>query len=108
MAKPENIDYFRVQKDQRKLYVEYLKNMIDLSNASVLKDEAGSWLKEDIDEIVLNLKKVDFVDSMGLGILISIHKRVAEKNAKLTIKNPTENLKRLLNITGLNKVFFIE
>jgi len=108
MTEEKGKELFRVQKNQKRIYVECLRNMIDISNAAQFKDEAGKWLKEDIVEIVMDVKKVDFVDSMGLGMLISIHKRVSEKNARMILKNPSENFKRLLSITGLNKVFFFE
>ena len=56
---------------------------------------------------VLNLEGVDYIDSSGLGQLITIWSSVRNKGGHMTVLNPTKRVQRLFEITRLNKVFEI-
>ena len=54
---------------------------------------------------VLNLEKVDYIDSSGLGQLIAIWTSVRTKNGNLILLHPTVHVRRLLTTTRLQVVF---
>ena len=57
-------------------------------------------------DIIIDATKLDFIDSTGLGSLISIYNKVREKNT-ITINNLKPNVEKIFIITELNKVFII-
>ena len=54
---------------------------------------------------VLNLSGVDYIDSSGLGQLISIWSSIRNKNGYMTILKPNKRVQRLFEITRLNTIF---
>ena len=60
------------------------------------------------DEIVLiDLEKVEFMDSSGLSALIMAFKHVRAAGAKLHLCSPTDQVKVLLELTSMDQLFSI-
>jgi anti-sigma B factor antagonist len=72
-----------------------------------LRDRVKEWLKEGHRAFVLNLADVPYVDSFGLGQLITILNSIRSKGGQLILLRPTDHLRTLLQITKLDTVFKI-
>jgi len=72
-----------------------------------LRDLMNRLLTDGSHHFVLNLTGVDYIDSSGLGQLISIWTSIRNKNGHMTILNPAKRVQRLFEITRLNTVFEI-
>ena len=72
-----------------------------------LRDLMNGLLNESNRHFVLNLARVDYIDSSGLGQLISIWTSIRNKSGHMTILQPTKRVQRLFDITRLNTVFEI-
>jgi anti-sigma B factor antagonist len=72
-----------------------------------LRDLMNGLLADNKRNFVLNLTAVDYIDSSGLGQLISIWTSIRSKGGHLTVLNPTKRVQRLLEITRLDTVFEI-
>jgi anti-sigma B factor antagonist len=59
-------------------------------------------------DLVLDIKKLSFIDSTGLSVFVSQHKNLSAKGRKLVIYAPTAMARRLFQITGLEEVLTIE
>jgi anti-sigma B factor antagonist len=55
--------------------------------------------------VVLDLTQVDYIDSSGLGALVSVYMHARRANCDLEIANPKQRLKDLFSRSGLAKVF---
>ncbi|GAA0452617.1 STAS domain-containing protein [Alkalibacillus silvisoli] len=84
-----------------------LSGEIDAYTAPQLKEELLA-LVEEKREVEVDLLKVNYMDSTGLGVFISALKLSKEKEHHLKLINLQENVYRLFNITGLNDVINIE
>jgi anti-sigma B factor antagonist len=80
---------------------------IDLFSAPQLKERIAQLVYEGNERLVINLEKVDFMDSTGLGVLLGAQKRVREREGSLAIVCPPGPVHRVLTLTGLHKVFSI-
>jgi anti-sigma B factor antagonist len=80
---------------------------IDIMSSEELKKEIKILIDEKKD-IIINGEKIEYMDSTGLGVLISLLKKTKENDNKIVIKNLKPNIYKLFNITGLTKVFEIE
>jgi anti-sigma B factor antagonist len=56
---------------------------------------------------VLNLARLNYIDSSGLGQLISIWTTIRSKDGHIVLLNPNVRVQRLFEITKLNSVFEI-
>ncbi len=57
--------------------------------------------------IIVNLTAVDYLDSTALGVLIGGLKRLRERDGILDLICPNPRIKRIFEITGLDKIFDI-
>ena len=72
-----------------------------------LRDLINGLLSEGKRYLVLNIANVHYIDSSGLGQLISIWTSIRNREGHMTILNPVKRVQRLLEITRLNAVFEI-
>ena len=59
------------------------------------------------NRLILNFTNVRFMTSAVLGLLVRIHKKVAEHGGNMQLSNLDANLRRVFEITQLTKVFDI-
>jgi len=73
----------------------------------ILREEVNKLLESDRKSILLNLDKITYMDSAGIGELVACYKRAAEAGAKLKLLNPSGRVSDLLSLTKLQQVFEI-
>lgn len=64
-------------------------------------------LEEGITCMLLNLKEVQFLDSCGIGTLITIRNRLIKAKGSIALCNISERVQKVLDIAALHKVFDI-
>lgn len=77
---------------------------VELHSASQLRDELIHASESENPCVVVDLSRVTFIDSTGLGVLVGALKRVRERGA-LSLVCPQRAVKRVFEITGLTQVF---
>lgn len=71
-------------------------------------EELGSLVGEHKPiSLLLNFKNVEHLSSAALGMLITLHKRIAESNGQLKLSDINPQIYEVFKITRLNKVFDI-
>jgi len=71
----------------------------------VLRDRVVDLLDKGSHQIVLNLEKVTYMDSAGIGELVACYKRAKEKGGNVKLLNPSGKVLDLLTLTKLEEVF---
>ena len=74
-------------------------------DASLLHDKLYECIEQDKKQIVVDLSQVDWMNSTGLGILISSYTTLRNHEGMLKLANVTDKIKSLLTITKLVTVF---
>lgn len=74
-------------------------------DASLLHDKLYEYIKQDKKKVIIDLGKVDWMNSTGLGILISGYTTLKNHNGQLRLVNVTSKIESLLTITKLVTVF---
>jgi anti-sigma B factor antagonist len=72
-----------------------------------LHDHIKELLEEGHREFVLNLVDVPYIDSFGLGQLITIWTSIGSRGGKLILLRPSDHVQKLFQITKLNSIFHI-
>jgi anti-sigma B factor antagonist len=57
--------------------------------------------------VVVDLARVDFLDSTGLGVLVGARRRLENSGGSLSLVCPHERLLKIFRITGLDSIFDI-
>ncbi|MGA2414222.1 MAG: STAS domain-containing protein [Candidatus Sulfotelmatobacter sp.] len=89
--------------------------IVDLSGRITLGDETGA-LRDTVrklisagkKKIILNLAQVDYIDSSGVGELVSSFTAVRNAGGELKLLNLTKKVHDILNVTKLYTVFDVK
>ena len=73
----------------------------------VVRKTVLDLLKDDQKKIILNLADVNYIDSSGIGELVSTYTTVTNSGGKLILLNLTKKIRELLAITKLLTVFHV-
>ena len=79
-----------------------LAGEVDVSTVGKLYEELAELARANVCHIALNVAEVSFIDSTGLSLLVTEHKRAESMNGELIIFSPSHQLRRLLEITRLD------
>ena len=60
------------------------------------------------DEVVLDLSKVCFMDSSGLGLILGRYAKAMELGIAFKVANPTPEIRRILDLAGTERLMKIE
>jgi len=85
-----------------------LSGELDMSNSVAFKNEVINDLisKEKVN-LALDFAKLDYIDSSGLGVVVSLHKRSKLNGGRLAIFGLNETLERLFKLTSLDRALNI-
>lgn len=86
----------------------HLGGEIDIYNAPELKQHLNELIQKVQGNILIDCRDLNYVDSTGLGVLISVLKKVKEYDGDIKIKNLKPYIHKIFTITGLDKIFSVE
>ena len=81
---------------------------LDAYSAPSLEEEASRLLAAGVSDLVLDLSGTKFLDSSGLRAILTAQRRLADRDGQLSLRAPSESVRRLLDITGLVDHFAVE
>ena len=87
-----------------KIGIVNISGRLDASNSTELKESFRSYLADTVN-FVLDCSELEFVDSTGLGAIISILKSSTEKKGDVLIANLQQKPAMLFKITRAYKIF---
>jgi anti-sigma B factor antagonist len=82
-----------------------LEGEIDIYTAPEFRDALLQAIDEGARRVVVDVSKVTFMDSTGLGVFVSGEKRIRPQGGLLLIVCQDETIMRIFQITGLADVF---
>jgi anti-sigma B factor antagonist len=74
---------------------------IDSTSAPVLREHLDALLDSDVREVTVDLGRVTFLDSAGLCVLATAHRRAVRQDVRLRVLASSRAVIRPLQITGL-------
>lgn len=80
---------------------------IDVYTAPKLRDKITELVNAGNHTLLIDLEKVDFLDSTGLGVLVGGLKKVRAQQGSMELICNQDRLLKIFRITGLAKVFTI-
>jgi anti-sigma B factor antagonist len=81
---------------------------VDIYTSPEFKNKVIEIIETKEVNILINAEELEYIDSTGLGVLMSILKKIKENELNIKIINLKPNIYKLFDITGLNKVFNIQ
>jgi len=84
-----------------------IEGEIDINTAPQFKKAFDRVIKDKKEKIVINMAKVEYIDSSGLATLVELLKNFRKISAKLKLTNLSSKVMSLFEITKLEKLFDI-
>lgn len=82
------------------------KNFV-VDEVAEFRIKTNSLIDEGSRNFIFNFSNCTFIDSTGLGALVSIYKKCAEKGGSIKLKALNSEVEKLFKLTRLDKVFEI-
>jgi anti-sigma B factor antagonist len=100
---------FSVESEQvgEATHVISLAGEVDLYTAPELKQELLEAIGNDAKNVVVDFTNTTFIDSTTLGVLVGGVKRLRPNGGTLSIVCSDQNITKIFEITGLDRVFTI-
>jgi anti-sigma B factor antagonist len=87
--------------------IELKGNLIGGDNAQLFRDKIYDLIKQNKQNIIVDMSDVKFVNSSGIGILISGFTTVKNAGGDLKLASISDKVQGVLGITKLNQIFSI-
>lgn len=98
---------YEIEKTGDRLNLE-LAGDLDIYSSDNLKKDLLEELDESVKILDIQAKDLEYIDSNGLGILMSIYNAMGAQEKNVKISGLKTNLKKIFLITDLDKVFDLE
>ena len=82
-----------------------LEGSMYVEDSASVREQLSDLLVEGITDLTIDLSGLEYVDSSGLGVLISIHKKCLQKGGKMVIRGLRGMVEELFKLTRLDLVF---
>lgn len=96
----------QAEQDGTDLIIRVQGDRIDAAGAVPFKDQILQLAEGGMGRVVLDLSRVDFLDSSGLGALVAIRRMLGAR--ALDLMSPTPPVMRVLRLTRMDMVFCIQ
>jgi anti-sigma B factor antagonist len=92
--------------DERSAVVA-LAGELDLYSADAFRDALEDALEDGATRLIIDLGEVDFIDSVALGVLANAMKRLRAAGGGLGVVSGNQQIVRVFEITGLDRLVVI-
>lgn len=103
-----SLDIKKIFNNDSEIWDVSISGDVDITSSLDLKENLNSILDKKDKSIRINCENLSYIDSTGLGVLISILKRVKSSGNDIEILEAKPNISKLFKITGLDKIFIIK
>ena len=97
---------FSVRKQTDVTMIE-VKGQLIVGNRQELKQRMLDELEAGARKFLIDFDGTAYIDSSGLGVLVSLSKKIREQGGELRLANLNEDLRTLFELTKLDTLFHI-
>ena len=84
-----------------------VEGQLIVGNRQELKQKVLEQLESGDRKFVIDFANTGYIDSSGLGVLVSLSKKIREQGGELRLSNLNEDLRTLFELTKLDTLFRI-
>lgn len=101
-----NVEYMVLKQQDDVVVVEFQRKRIDAAFAVKFRDDIQALISQGNKKIVFNLELVEFIDSSGLGALVSVMKSLGG-NQNMALCQVKDAVLTVFKLTRMDKIFVI-
>lgn len=94
----------KIEMTDKNMFV-YLEGEIDHHSAKGMRAEIDKKIEEEMPlAVILDFSSVSFMDSSGIGLVMGRYKIINASGGKITIANAPKPIKKVMQLSGLDKI----
>lgn len=93
------------QSQQNEVELFELDGELDFHSSPELREKFQEVLQKQATKVVVNLKKVSYIDSSGLATFVEVLQKMKKANGKLVLTELAAPVRSVFEISKLDKVF---
>jgi len=98
---------FTLKKDPHGVVIVGVDGQLIVGNRQELKQKVLDALEGGAKKFVIDFTATGYIDSSGLGVLVSLSKKIREQGGDLRLAGLNEDLQTLFELTKLDTLFSI-
>lgn len=96
---------FKEEVSEEVLLLTFEGDLIGGEDTQIVLDKVQEHINNGTIRCIIDIAEVRFINSSGIGFLITILTKFRNKEGELVVIHPSEQVKKLLIITKLNAIF---
>ena len=98
---------FSLRKERNGVVVVSVDGQLIVGNRQELKQKILEALEAGDRKFLIDFTRTGYIDSSGLGVLVSLSKKIREQGGELRLAGLNEDLQTLFELTKLDTLFSI-
>lgn len=98
------MQFEELNEELRVIFSEQIDTVISLKIRPLIMGKIETIQKD----VVFDLERVSYIDSGGINILMSSHRKLKDRGFKLRIVNVSESVMKIIRLGNLEKILQIE
>lgn len=98
---------FTVRKNGKDVVVVDVEGQLIVGNRQELKQKILEALEAGDRKFLIDFTRTGYIDSSGLGVLVSLSKKIRDEGGDLRLAGLNEDLRTLFELTKLDTLFAI-
>lgn len=94
-------------KKQGEVIVVDVDGQLIVGNRNELKQKVIDELEKGERKVLIDFARTGYIDSSGLGVLVTLSRKIRELGGELRLANLNDDLKTLFELTKLDTLFQI-
>jgi len=95
------------QKQKNEVHIFELSGELDFHTSPSLRDRLHDVIGKQIAKVVVNLKKVNYIDSSGLATFVEAFQKIKRYNGRLVLAELEPSVRSVFEIAKLDSVFLL-
>jgi anti-sigma B factor antagonist len=97
-------NHFRVDvRNDGRASVITVSGELDLASSAALEEELARVAESGAEQVIVDLRELEFMDSTGLSTLVKAHQRAVESGQRFGVVRGPQQVQRLLSLTGVEE-----
>lgn len=94
--------------DDQTLTITVADTKFDAASAGAFKEEIDAHWKPSVHRVTINFSEVQFIDSSGVGALLSVQKRMPAGSEPVVLSGAKPNVVSVIELLRLHRVFTVK
>ena len=100
--------FFDAHTDGETVRLKILRPRLDAGGSPEFKEQIGALWSDSFVHAEIEMTNVDFIDSSGVGFLLSILRRFPEDSGKVVLKGLKPQVQAVIELLRLHRIFQLE